>query len=156
MNNINLNFTSGSSIWMTVLVPIVFVVWIAVLIRLIKRTDLDGTTKICWVVVVCSLNLVGLVLYGIWGPGSQVASTPSRSSREDRLLKAGWLASIGLWFIFEAARRIQLQYPIELNQPPWGYIFPPFMMGAFIVAIFLFPITSILIAMRWWTQRRST
>ncbi len=50
--------------------------WLTALIFLLKRTDLDGVTKICWVVVLCSLNLVGLVLYLIFGPQAQMEKPP--------------------------------------------------------------------------------
>ena len=50
--------------------------WIASLIHFLKRTDLDSTTKICWVIVLCTLNLLGMVLLAVWGPKQQQESEP--------------------------------------------------------------------------------
>lgn len=34
----------------------------------LKATDMDPTDKICWTIVLCSLNVLGLILYFIYGP----------------------------------------------------------------------------------------
>ena len=47
------------------------VAWVVALVRLLWRTDLDSTTKICWVVVLCTLTLLGLVLLVLFGPRRQ-------------------------------------------------------------------------------------
>jgi 4-amino-4-deoxy-L-arabinose transferase-like glycosyltransferase len=44
------------------------VAWVVALVRLLWRADLDSTTKICWVVVLCTLTLLGLVLFALFGP----------------------------------------------------------------------------------------
>ena len=45
------------------------VAWVVVLVRLLLREDLDSTTKISWVVVLCTLTLLGVVLFALFGPG---------------------------------------------------------------------------------------
>lgn len=57
-----------SSLPFTLLFLVFLGIWLIALVQTLKRTDLDSTTKICWVIVLCSLNLLGLVLYAIWGP----------------------------------------------------------------------------------------
>jgi len=47
------------------------VAWVVALVRLLWRADLDSTTKICWVVVLCTLTLLGLVLFVLFGPRRQ-------------------------------------------------------------------------------------
>ena len=59
---------SGGSWLLLLLVALLLVIWLATLVRLLRWKDVDGTTKICWIVVLCTLNLLGLVLYAIWGP----------------------------------------------------------------------------------------
>jgi ABC-type transport system involved in cytochrome c biogenesis permease subunit len=44
------------------------VAWVVALVRLLWRADLDSTMKICWVVVLCTLTLLGLILFALFGP----------------------------------------------------------------------------------------
>lgn len=62
--SISLDFASWG-FWFFLIVGLA---WLAALVNFLKRTDLDGTTKICWVVVLCTLNLLGMILLLIWGP----------------------------------------------------------------------------------------
>lgn len=62
-----------------ILVLLLFeLVWIASLIYFLKRSDLDSTTKICWVIVLCTLNLLGVIMLAIWGPRQQQQIEPVR------------------------------------------------------------------------------
>lgn len=54
--------------WFLILLLLLLIAWLGALLQLLKRTDLDGTTKICWVVVLCTLSVLGLILYGVFGP----------------------------------------------------------------------------------------
>jgi hypothetical protein len=60
------------------LLALVLAAWLATLVRLLRSTELDGTTKICWVVVLCTLNVLGLVLFMIWGPKKYEDPPPIR------------------------------------------------------------------------------
>lgn len=42
--------------------------WLQALVMHLKNKELDPTDKICWTVVLCVLNLLGLVLYMVFGP----------------------------------------------------------------------------------------
>ncbi len=44
------------------------VVWLCALIYHLKDRDLDPTDKICWTVVLCVLNVLGLFLFIMAGP----------------------------------------------------------------------------------------
>ena len=57
--------------WIFLAVLFIELAWLAMLVQFLKRTDLDGTTKICWVVVLCTLTLLGLVLFVLFGPRRQ-------------------------------------------------------------------------------------
>jgi hypothetical protein len=65
---IHLDGLTSDGCWPLLLVALCLAVWLGTLVRLLRWADLDGTTKICWVVVLCTLNMLGLVLYMIWGP----------------------------------------------------------------------------------------
>ena len=60
------------------LVALFLLLWLVTLVRLLRSTELDGTTKICWVVVLCTLNVLGLVLFMIWGPRKYEEPPPTR------------------------------------------------------------------------------
>ena len=44
---------------------VTFIIWLFVLIKHLSSDDLDSTDKICWTVVLCTLNILGVVLYFI-------------------------------------------------------------------------------------------
>jgi hypothetical protein len=70
--SLNLGFFGG-------LVVLLFeLAWIASLVHFLKRTDLDSTTKICWVIVLCTLNFLGMILLALFGPKQQQESEPIR------------------------------------------------------------------------------
>ena len=56
------------SVVMPIVTIAILIAWVAVLVRLLQRTDLDGTTKISWVIVLCVLNVLGLFIYLFFGP----------------------------------------------------------------------------------------
>lgn len=45
-----------------------FLLWVSVLVQLVRRTDIDPTSKICWVIVYCILGPLGAAIYGLCGP----------------------------------------------------------------------------------------
>jgi len=47
---------------------VLFLVWIGVLVYHLRRTDLSDTDRIVWTVVLCTLNLLGVLLYAIIAP----------------------------------------------------------------------------------------
>jgi len=48
-----------------------FAVWIAALIYHIRRTDCTDTEKLLWAIILCTLNVLGVVLYFFFGPASE-------------------------------------------------------------------------------------
>ncbi len=47
---------------------ICIVVWIATLISLFRRRDIEGGKRIYWIVTVLVLNVIGVLLYFLFGP----------------------------------------------------------------------------------------
>ena len=50
-------------ITMIIFIVIAALVWLGVLIAHLNSDDLDPTDKICWTVVLCTLNILGVILY---------------------------------------------------------------------------------------------
>ncbi len=44
------------------------IVWLWTLLAHLKSKDCDSTDKICWTIVLCVLNILGMILYFIGGP----------------------------------------------------------------------------------------
>jgi hypothetical protein len=55
-----------------------FLVWLITLVSHLRSTHMDQTDKICWTVVLCTLNLLGLAIYFFLAP----------KAPEDKLLKS--------------------------------------------------------------------
>lgn len=45
-------------------------IWIIVLISHVRRKDLSDTDKIIWTIILCTLSLLGVVLYWFFAPRS--------------------------------------------------------------------------------------
>ncbi len=58
--------------------------WLYCLIAHLKAKDIDPTDKICWTVVLCVLNLFGLLLFIFLSPKSK---TESVFENEERIKK---------------------------------------------------------------------
>jgi len=48
-----------------------FIIWIIALISHLRRTDYSDTDKIVWTIVLCTLNILGVVLYWILAPAGR-------------------------------------------------------------------------------------
>jgi sterol desaturase/sphingolipid hydroxylase (fatty acid hydroxylase superfamily) len=85
--------------------------------------------------------------------------TPAPKRRwpvEDRILKAGWFASILLWVVGYLAIRFQrTRLGVEVLYQPWGFLLQWFIVFCLVAAFFLFSITSVVILMRWVGRRRN-
>lgn len=45
-----------------------FVLWMVGLVRVLTRKDFDPITRLTWVVVIVTLNIVGVILYALVNP----------------------------------------------------------------------------------------
>ncbi|CAA6678056.1 MULTISPECIES: PLD nuclease N-terminal domain-containing protein [unclassified Lentimonas] len=54
--------------WIIIIVALIEIVWLWALIALLRNNRIDSTDKVCWTVVLCTLNGLGLLLYMIFGP----------------------------------------------------------------------------------------
>jgi len=45
-----------------------FVIWIMALVSHLRRTDHSDTDKIIWTIILCTLNILGVVLYWFIAP----------------------------------------------------------------------------------------
>jgi len=56
-----------TTLWISIIALLQFI-WLWALITHLKSNQIDPTDKICWTVVLCVLNLLGLLLYILIGP----------------------------------------------------------------------------------------
>jgi hypothetical protein len=47
---------------------VAFVVWLGTLVSHLRSTHMNQADKICWTVVLCTLNLLGLAIYFFLAP----------------------------------------------------------------------------------------
>jgi hypothetical protein len=47
---------------------VLLIAWLLTLVTHLKSTHMDPTDKVCWTVVLCTLNLLGLVIYVLMAP----------------------------------------------------------------------------------------
>lgn len=63
------------------------IVWLLTLISVIRSRDMKDADRIIWVVILCTLNVLGLLLYWIIAPSNRVRSDRELkeyfNSRED-------------------------------------------------------------------------
>jgi membrane protein implicated in regulation of membrane protease activity len=48
-----------------------FVLWLITLVYHIRRTDLSDSDRIVWTVVLCTLNILGVILYWVMAPAGE-------------------------------------------------------------------------------------
>lgn len=65
----------------TLLVVSGFLVWMGMLIYHLRRRDISDTDRIVWTVVICTLNILGVILYFCIGPAG-IESTKARTEEE--------------------------------------------------------------------------
>lgn len=70
-----------SDLWIA-LVAGLAILWLLTLGFFLKRTDLEATERLVWTIVLCTLNVVGMVLYWMIAPPCQ-ASQPKVLSEKD-------------------------------------------------------------------------
>ncbi len=51
-------------------------IWLAALVPLLRRRDIDIHDKLTWVVVVLVLNVLGAVIYFVFGPCRKLPDSP--------------------------------------------------------------------------------
>ena len=51
-----------------IIIALIQLVWLWALIAHLKSEEIESTEKICWTVVLCTLNALGLLLYIAVGP----------------------------------------------------------------------------------------
>ncbi|MEM9026333.1 MAG: PLDc N-terminal domain-containing protein [Verrucomicrobiota bacterium] len=56
-----------------IVIVLMQLLWVWTLVSHLKSEEIESTDKICWTVVLCVLNLFGLLLYLVFGPkGEQI------------------------------------------------------------------------------------
>jgi hypothetical protein len=63
-----------------VVAAVVAILWLGTLVDLLRRTDIDPVTRLTWVIVVLFLNLIGAIIYVIWGPQGKSVARPAQES----------------------------------------------------------------------------
>jgi len=55
-------------IWIVVIAIVLQILWLWTLLAHLSSEECSSTDKICWTIVLCVLNVVGMVLFLIGGP----------------------------------------------------------------------------------------
>ncbi|XHR28088.1 MAG: PLD nuclease N-terminal domain-containing protein [Chthoniobacteraceae bacterium] len=76
--------TNDSGLWIPVIISL-FVLWVLTLVSFLKRTDLKETDRLVWTIVLCLLNVVGMVLYWFMAPPSSSKEYQGRVRTEKEL-----------------------------------------------------------------------
>ncbi|MEO8205847.1 MAG: PLD nuclease N-terminal domain-containing protein [Chthoniobacterales bacterium] len=63
---------------------LVFLIWLVTLIKHIGREDLKDTDKIVWMIVLCTLNILGVILYWCMAPSSSPRRAPKPGKHQVR------------------------------------------------------------------------
>ena len=71
-----------NSLWI-VLIIAAECIWLGCLVSHLKNRNQDPTDKICWTIVLCVLNLLGLILFVLAGPEDEY-----EGATEEQLKKA--------------------------------------------------------------------
>ena len=66
--------------FLTFLAVVGFALWLYTLVSHLRRSDLTDTDRIVWTVVLCTLNILGMILY--WAMVPAVEAGPARSEKE--------------------------------------------------------------------------
>ena len=48
-----------------------FIIWLISLVSHLRRTDYSDTDMIIWTIVLCTLNILGVVLYLLFAPAGE-------------------------------------------------------------------------------------
>jgi len=54
--------------WIIIIIALIEIAWLWALIAHLTDNTIESTDKICWTVVLCVLNALGLLLYILIGP----------------------------------------------------------------------------------------
>ena len=76
---------SGITLFYTVC-ALGFIIWILALVSHLRRTDYSDTDKIIWTIVLCTLNIFGVILYWFFAPpgNDRVLSEPELIDKFNR------------------------------------------------------------------------
>lgn len=66
---------------------LLFVIWISALIYHIRRQDCSDTDRLLWVIVLCTLNILGVILYFFLGPKSENDRVLTEQELKDKFNK---------------------------------------------------------------------
>jgi len=72
---------AGLALFLLVVAVVTFILWLRELVSLLKRQDMKDVDKIVWTIVLCTLNLLGLVIYWFLAPPKAKRSI-ARSEKE--------------------------------------------------------------------------
>lgn len=61
---------------------IALVFWLLTLISFLKRTDLSDTDRIVWTIVLCTLSVLGMLLYWFLAPAGLEGPNRARTEQE--------------------------------------------------------------------------
>ncbi len=59
-----------------------FALWLFTLVFHLKRTDYSDTDKIIWTIVLCTLNILGVVLYFLFAPAGKYRVLTERELKD--------------------------------------------------------------------------
>ena len=80
-------FDATSLPWAIIAAGVAFLIWIFALIGHLRRTDCSDTDKIIWTIVLCTLNIIGVILYWFLeprGPNERVLTDDELKERFNR------------------------------------------------------------------------
>lgn len=60
---------------------VLFLIWLFELITHLRRTDLSDTDRIVWTIVLCTLNILGVVLYRLYAPNARKEDIAAKRRR---------------------------------------------------------------------------
>jgi Phospholipase_D-nuclease N-terminal len=59
-----------------------FVLWLVTLVSHLRRVDLSDSDRIVWTVVLCTLNVLGMILYWIYAPAGEARPRTEKELQE--------------------------------------------------------------------------
>lgn len=66
---------------------LLFLIWISVLIYHLRRQDCSDMDRLLWVIVLCTLNILGVILYFFLGPKSENDRVLTEQELKDKFNK---------------------------------------------------------------------
>jgi cbb3-type cytochrome oxidase subunit 3 len=84
--SINLNGLGGLPAWALVVFALCFLFWIGTVLRVAREKTRDPFDRIVWLLIVLLLNVVGAIIYVLYGPrsGDQSSQLQVASEGETR------------------------------------------------------------------------